>query len=96
MAHAYRSSYELHGSEGRIIVERAYTPPSDHVPLVRLESAAGARTLRLAPDDQVTATLTAFVAAVRARAQPDPAVLRLAQLLEQVRHFAPPTTAARG
>ncbi|MGA5595045.1 Gfo/Idh/MocA family protein [Streptomyces cellulosae] len=96
MAHAYRSSYELHGSEGRIIVERAYTPPSDHVPLVRLESAAGARTLRLAPDDQVTATLTAFVAAIRARAQPDPAVLRLAQLLEQVRHFAPSTTAARG
>lgn len=96
MAHAYRSSYELHGSAGRISVDRAYTPPAGHAPLVHVESSDGARTLRPAPDDQVAAALTAFVAAVRTRAAPDPAVLRLAELLGEVHHFAHSTTAAPG
>lgn len=65
MDHSYRNTYELAGSEGRITVDRAFTPPADHRPVLRVERAAGTEELRLEPDDQVAGTLAAFVSAVR-------------------------------
>jgi predicted dehydrogenase len=70
MDHPYRSRYELTGTRGRILVERAFTPPADHEPRVLVESAEGSRTVTLPADDQVANTLSAFVAAVAASGRP--------------------------
>jgi NDP-hexose-3-ketoreductase len=86
--HAYRSSYELWGSDGRITVERAFTPPADHVPELVLERRGATEVLRLPPADQVALTLAAFVEGVRSQAAPDPMCLPQAGLLHAVRHAA--------
>ncbi|MFI6079953.1 Gfo/Idh/MocA family protein [Streptomyces sp. NPDC051217] len=83
--HAYRSSYELVGSEGRITLDRAFTPPADHPPVIRVERASGTEEIVLEPHDQVAATLNAFASAARAGRAPRDAVadcLRQAALLE--------------
>ncbi|MFI8204977.1 Gfo/Idh/MocA family protein [Streptomyces sp. NPDC085937] len=86
MEHAYLSRYELWGSEGRITVDRAFTPPADFVPLVGLHTSAGTEEIRLTPADQVAATVAAFVASVRAGHAPGADTLRQAVLLDAVRH----------
>ncbi|MGV9693215.1 Gfo/Idh/MocA family protein [Streptomyces sp. NPDC003444] len=86
--HAYRSSYEIWGSEGRITVERAFTPPADHVPEVRLERRTGTEVLRLAPDDQVLRTVEAFARAVRTGPLSGAQSVRQAELLDEVRRHA--------
>jgi NDP-hexose-3-ketoreductase len=65
MAHAYRNTYQLWGSTGRITVERAFTPSADHRPRIVLEGPEGSRTIETDAVDQVTATLADFTAAVR-------------------------------
>ncbi|MBB5123028.1 oxidoreductase [Streptomyces eurocidicus] len=86
--HAYRSSYEIWGSEGRISVDRAFTPPADHVPHVRVERRSGTEELRLPPADQVLRAVTAFAAAVRTGGAPDLASVHQAGLLDDVRRRA--------
>lgn len=94
MHHAYRSAYELTGSTGRIVVDRAFTPPADHTPVLRLERDGSVEERRLAPDDQVANALGAFVASVRAvPSAPDPAPLWQIRLLDRIRRAAPATTA---
>ncbi|MCX4469514.1 Gfo/Idh/MocA family oxidoreductase [Micromonospora sp. NBC_01655] len=93
LEHAYRSRYELIGATGRIVLDRAFTPPADHHPVVRVERFDGVREIRLEPDDQVRNTVAAFASAVRAGAgSGDPAgvgdSLRLARLLHDVRERA--------
>ncbi len=84
--HAYRSGYELWGSAGRIVLEHAFTPPADHVPVLRLERGSGVEEISLAPDDQVANTLTAFTGAVRSGRLPDNGdVTRQATLLDDIR-----------
>ncbi|MGW4291354.1 hypothetical protein ACWEIK_30985 [Streptomyces sp. NPDC004673] len=86
--HAYRSSYELWGSEGRITVERAFTPPADFVPEILLERRGGTEVIKTEPADQVARTVAAFVDGVRARAAPDTVCLCQAELLHGVRRAA--------
>ncbi|KAB7847732.1 Gfo/Idh/MocA family protein [Streptomyces mobaraensis] len=62
--HAYRCAYTLWGSEGRIIVDRAFTPPPDFCPRVRLERADEVRERVLPADDQFAGTLARFVRAI--------------------------------
>ncbi|MFI6864502.1 Gfo/Idh/MocA family protein [Streptomyces sp. NPDC050421] len=89
MKHAYRNAYTLWGSEGRITVDRVFTPPADHRPVVRLERAGGCEEIVLEAADQVTATLRAFAHAVRAGHQDDTAApLRQALLLDAIRRQA--------
>ncbi|GAA3435897.1 Gfo/Idh/MocA family protein [Kutzneria kofuensis] len=84
--HAYRSGYELWGSEGRIVLEHAFTPPADHVPVVRLERPSGLDEILLAPDDQVANTLDAFATAIESGQLPDhDGVLRQAVLVDDIR-----------
>lgn len=85
MEHAYLSRYELWGSEGRITVDRAFTPPADLVPVIGLHRGSGTEEIRLEPADQVAATVAAFVTAVRAGAAPRADTLRQAVLLDDVR-----------
>ncbi|WP_339132312.1 Gfo/Idh/MocA family oxidoreductase [Streptomyces sp. f51] len=88
MEHAYASRYELWGSEGRITVDRAFTPPADHVPVIGLHGGAGTEEIRLEPADQVAATVAAFVDAVREGSAPCADTLRQAVLLHDVRGSA--------
>ncbi len=64
MEHSYRSLYELHGSTGVLSLEHAFTTPADHKPVVRLERSGVHELVDLAPDDQYTAAVAAFVRAV--------------------------------
>jgi predicted dehydrogenase len=48
----YRCTYELWGSEGRLTLERAFTTPDAHPPVLRLERQDSVRELTLAPDRQ--------------------------------------------
>ncbi|QTE01585.1 Gfo/Idh/MocA family protein [Streptomyces cyanogenus] len=88
--HGYRSAYEIWGSQGRITVERAFTPPADHRPLIRVERR-GVEEISLSPDDQVAATLRAFTAAVRDGAARDSVCVRQAELLHELRERALPS-----
>lgn len=84
MEHAYLSRYELWGSEGRITVDRAFTPPTTPASTISLHAGA-AEEIRLPAADQVAATVAAFVAAVRAGSAPRADTLRQAVLLAEVR-----------
>ncbi|MCX4766660.1 Gfo/Idh/MocA family oxidoreductase [Streptomyces sp. NBC_01275] len=89
--HSYRSVYALWGSRGRISVPRAFTPPREHRPLVRLEQQDRLTEITLPADHQVGNALDEFAAAARsrtARASLGEALLRQALLVEQVRKAA--------
>ncbi|WP_369389926.1 Gfo/Idh/MocA family protein [Streptomyces sp. CG1] len=88
LAHAYRSDYELCGSTGRITVDRAFTPPADHVPRIRLRDATGSRQIVAAADDQVAGTVRTFCAAVRSGTAPSGAVREQIRLLDEIRRCA--------
>ncbi|MDQ7807646.1 Gfo/Idh/MocA family oxidoreductase [Amycolatopsis sp. A133] len=84
--HAYRSGYELWGSEGRIVLDHAFTPPAGHIPVIRLERRSGVGEIPLPPDDQVANTLAAFAATVRSGRLPDnDDVARQAVLVDDIR-----------
>lgn len=88
--HAYRDSYELCGSTGRITLDRAFTSPADRLPVAVLEERSGVREIPLRPADQVANTVAAFVDAVRAGSAPYQDSVRQAHLLDAVlRHAAP-------
>ncbi|MFF1920180.1 Gfo/Idh/MocA family protein [Streptomyces sp. NPDC058221] len=87
LEHAYASRYQLRGSSGCIRVDRAFAPPADHIPVIRLDCGADSREISLAPDDQARNSLRAFTAAVRTRKADDAAVhgsIRQAHLLALV------------
>ncbi|RSS56021.1 gfo/Idh/MocA family oxidoreductase [Streptomyces sp. WAC07061] len=87
--HGYRSAYEITGSEGRVTVDRAFTPPAGHPPRILLERRTGTEEIALDPADQVRAAVEAFTEAVRTGAvAPDGPSLRQAELLEAVRGVA--------
>ncbi|MEU9001578.1 Gfo/Idh/MocA family oxidoreductase [Streptomyces sp. NPDC048551] len=91
MEHAYRSAYALHGSGGSLSLDRAFTPPADHRPVLRLTGPGGGRELVLAPDDQCANTVRAFAAAVRGGRpgrEPLRGSLALARLVDDVRNAA--------
>ncbi|MFF6782513.1 Gfo/Idh/MocA family oxidoreductase [Streptomyces sp. NPDC012510] len=86
--HAYRSSYAIWGSEGRVTVDRAFTPPADLAPQVLLERRSGTERIVLPAADQVARTVAAFVEAVRTGGRPDPSSVRQAELLREIRERA--------
>ncbi|MFD9792540.1 Gfo/Idh/MocA family protein [Streptomyces sp. NPDC059070] len=89
IGHAYRSAYELRGTEGRISVDRAFTPPGDHRPVLRVENGSHVEEIGLAPEDQVTTAVSAFATAVRRGAAPSAeTVLEQASLLDAIRRSA--------
>ncbi|KOG88656.1 Gfo/Idh/MocA family protein [Streptomyces varsoviensis] len=95
MADAYRSRYELAGERGRIVLDRAFTPPDDRPAVVRVEHGDGTVTERtVAPHHQFALSVRSFARAVRdGRVRPDPAIVRQARLLDAVRERAVTTTA---
>ncbi|MCX5199467.1 Gfo/Idh/MocA family oxidoreductase [Streptomyces sp. NBC_00249] len=88
---SYRCAYELWGSEGRLTLDRAFTTPDTHRPVLRVERPEGVRELTLLPEAQFENTVEAFALAVRRQADfgshyDD--VLRQATLVEAVRSSA--------
>ncbi|MFX4294668.1 Gfo/Idh/MocA family protein [Streptomyces bohaiensis] len=88
--HAYRSSYTLHGTTGRLTVEPAFTPPADHRPLLRLERDGTVHDHPAAAADQVARAVAAFAQAVRTRAEPSGDLVTQARLLAAVARAAAP------
>nr|AFV71308.1 PyrC9 [Streptomyces rugosporus] len=88
LVHDYRSCYELVGTGGRLVVDRAFTPPADHRPELVLERDGRRETLRLDCDDQVGNAISAFATAVRRGARPDADALNQALLLDRIREFS--------
>jgi predicted dehydrogenase len=86
--HAYRSRYELCGSEGRLTVDRAFTPSRDHQPVLRLERPAGTEEIVLTAQDQAELTLSAFARRCHETPGPVPGGTALSQLLGAVRRLA--------
>lgn len=95
--HAYRSRYEVWGSRGRIILDRAFTPPATWQPVLHLEQQDREERLTLRPADHYQAALGCFVGAVREdgpeRAALETALddaVRCAALLDAIRATANP------
>ncbi|QTD96693.1 Gfo/Idh/MocA family protein [Streptomyces cyanogenus] len=95
--HGYGSLYQLWGSEGRLTLERAFTPPPDLAPVLRVDRQGEPVHTVLPAEDQYAATVGAFAAAVR-RARDlgtDPdhqawaaAAVRTAELVEEISRCA--------
>jgi dTDP-3,4-didehydro-2,6-dideoxy-alpha-D-glucose 3-reductase len=64
--HAYGSRYELWGSTARLSVDRAFSPPPDWHPVLRIEGQDRTEDHVLAPANQFARSVTSFARAVRA------------------------------
>jgi NDP-hexose-3-ketoreductase len=72
--HAYGSYYRLWGSKARLHLDRAFTPPADHRPVLLRTGQDGEEILTLEPDDQFLRAVGAFADAVlTGRSADDPA-----------------------
>ncbi|MEU8779233.1 Gfo/Idh/MocA family oxidoreductase [Streptomyces sp. NPDC048606] len=88
---AYRCAYELWGSEGRLSLDRAFTTPDDHSPVLRLERPEGTRELTLPAEAHFENAVDVFASTVLRRADFEPHhedVLRQAALVDAVRASA--------
>lgn len=86
--HGYRSAYELLGSRGRLVLERAFTPPASLRPVVRIERQDHVEEITLPACDQRREVVEAFAAAIRAGAPPHghlELAVRAAELMDTVR-----------
>lgn len=98
---AYRCEYQILGSAGTISVARAFTPPADLAPDLRIDRGTGEDRLRLPAADQWALAVAAFVTTVRSgtgSTAPGEDALAQAVLLEGIRAAAsdrPPPQAGR-
>jgi predicted dehydrogenase len=90
MEHHYVSGYQILGSKGRITLDRAFTPPAAHRPMVRVDHQDVSRYELLPADDQCVNTVAAFVTAVRsgAGATTGSTMLTQARLVDAIREKA--------
>ncbi|MBD0842317.1 Gfo/Idh/MocA family protein [Streptomyces sp. TRM68416] len=94
---SYRCSYELWGSAGRLTLDRAFTTPDDHAPVLRLESPDGTRELTLNAEAQFVNVAGVFARTVlhgtgfEAHAED---ILEQAELVDAVRRAAFPAFSA--
>ncbi|MFC4907535.1 Gfo/Idh/MocA family protein [Actinomadura gamaensis] len=65
MAHSYRTTCEFSGSQGRLSIDRAFTPPPAFRPVVRVERQDHSEEITLRADDQFANLVGSFVRAVR-------------------------------
>lgn len=70
MEHSYRTSCEFAGSEGRLLLDRVFTPPPAFQPVARIERQDHREEITLRADDQYANLVTSFVRAIRAGEAP--------------------------
>jgi NDP-hexose-3-ketoreductase len=88
-AHAYRNTYALWGSLGRLSVDRVYSAPAALRPVVRLERQDRIEELTLGAYDQFDGSIGAFVRAVRGARPGDAwAMVEQARLVDTIRDRA--------
>jgi dTDP-3,4-didehydro-2,6-dideoxy-alpha-D-glucose 3-reductase len=89
--HTYASAYTIWGDTGRLELDRAYTPPPDWVPTLRIHRQTGTEVRDLQPENQFRASARSFAEAVRL-GEPRPLdlvhILRRAALLDEIRERA--------
>ncbi|AJF69846.1 Gfo/Idh/MocA family protein [Streptomyces vietnamensis] len=98
MEHGYTAGWRLLGSEGSLALDRAYSPPAGHRPVLRIERAGGAEERVLPAHDQAATAVAAFAESVRHRrtggaadagdAGDAAAVVRQARLVDEIRRTA--------
>lgn len=89
MDHHYVNDYHVHGSGGRLSVDRAFTPPADLTTEITVARQGRVDRVTLPAQDQCARTVAAFVAAIRTGACPDAgAMLRQAALIDEIREHA--------
>lgn len=91
LSHSYRSTYDLWGSEGRLILEWAFTPSRDARPVLRLQQKDRETKILAPASDQFLGVFTAFHDAVHdpaARAVHHRELVRQAGLMSRVRAHA--------
>lgn len=89
MDHHYVNDYHVHGSGGRLSVDRAFTPPVDLATEITVARPGGVDRVTLPAEDQCAKTVAAFVTAIRTGACPDTgAMLRQATLIDEIREHA--------
>lgn len=89
--HSYRSTYALWGDRGRVSVRRAFTPPEQLKPVVRIEQQDVVTERSLPEDNQVFNAMDAFVRAALTGTGPladTSAIRRQAFLVDRVRRAA--------
>ncbi|HZN77568.1 MAG TPA: Gfo/Idh/MocA family oxidoreductase [Micromonosporaceae bacterium] len=89
--HFYRGEYELWGSNGRLTLTRAFTPPPAHCPVVRLDRQGQTETRILAAEDQFAALVRGFATAVvegRIPRKHHDEVVARARLVDEIRQHA--------
>ncbi|WP_243793727.1 Gfo/Idh/MocA family protein [Saccharopolyspora gloriosae] len=90
--HTYRSSYGLWGSAAALSLDRAFTPPAEHRPVLRIDEQDHAEVLTLGASHQFRASIAAFAHAARDRGPDEPAWLdaadETARLITEVREQA--------
>jgi dTDP-3,4-didehydro-2,6-dideoxy-alpha-D-glucose 3-reductase len=89
--HSYRSTYDIWGSQGRLVLDWAFTPSRDARPVLRLQQKDRETRYVAAASDQFVGVITAFFDAMR-DPQSHPAhhsaLVRQADLLAQIRSTA--------
>jgi predicted dehydrogenase len=89
MDHHYLNDYHVHGSSGRLSIDRAFTPPADQPPEITVARQGRVDHVTLPAEDQCAKTVAAFAAAIRTGTCPDPgAMVRQATLIDEIREHA--------
>lgn len=103
----YQCRYELWGSRGKLVAERAYTAGASFSPRLLLESVDGGRELQVEPDNHFVAALKAFSQAIAEPQRREDlyqqilvqsrSLQKIIDLVQQPTHQAtpPPTAASR-
>jgi dTDP-3,4-didehydro-2,6-dideoxy-alpha-D-glucose 3-reductase len=90
-AHGYRSTYDIWGSEGRLVLDWAFTPSRDARPVLRLQQKDRETRYVAAASDQFVGVMTAFFDAIRdpqSRPAHHSAMVRQGELMAQIRSHA--------
>lgn len=87
LVHSYRSTYNIWGSEGRLVLEWAFTPSRDARPVLRLQQKDRETRYVAAASDQFVGVITAFFDAIRdpqLRPAHHRALVQQAELMAQI------------
>jgi NDP-hexose-3-ketoreductase len=90
-AHGYRSTYDIWGSAGRLVLDWAFTPARDARPVLRLQQQDRETRITAPAADQFAGVFAAFFHAIgdpRSRPAHHDALVRQAELMAQIRSHA--------
>jgi NDP-hexose-3-ketoreductase len=91
LIHHYRSTYNIWGSEGRLVLDWAFTPARDARPVLRLQQRDRETRYVAQASDQFVGVITAFFDAIhdpRLRPTQHRALVQQAEIMAQIRSRA--------